>query len=387
MNRREFKNIVDTRFASLTPPRGSDLKILSAIAETDPLPKNKRYKVRIKARKPLVVLIAIILCITVSFSALGAAVPEVNRFISQFSPGLAELLGKHFADDAAQRLSPVTGGETVYVSDGIELQIVSAMRTDNRALIVIAVRDLKERGLFDLDYPDVVIFQALSDNGCPMSEDYKCGLDFIDPNTGVVELFLAGLTPDETINLVLSNLTAGIFEAAGWVHTPLSEGAWSFSFTAEHQEIKTAKCSVAFDEDSFYTTITEVVVTPFYVSLIFDGGDSYYNSRNDIYLLMADGSVAWMDCNQEVHSLSGSIENGTAVTGFYDEDIWFVDSGVQLSGGPAFFTEDGRHEKMYTYYSTEYSRPVADHLSVFLNTVVDIDSIAAIVINGEQIDF
>jgi hypothetical protein len=269
------------------------------------------------------------------------------------------------------------------------------MRTDDKALVVIAVNDLEERGLFH--YPDWFTFQVFANHGESLDEGY---LECSGPNAGILTLVFRELDSTETIDLTLSNFNISGFEESYFSYL-LSDGVWSFSFTAEHQEVKTIKCSVGvvsadviYDEmgfniekTRFSAFVTEVTVAPFYVSLITSAN---LWTCSDIYLLMDDDSVIWLmwDTAQGTRSLSGyTQEDGTVLTGFDGGDVWLVDAGMEGSGGYFIPRSDGQYEHISLISSTKESRMVSDSVYVSLDALIDISHVAAIVINGEQIYF
>jgi hypothetical protein len=382
MNNDSFRDTVDARFASLKADRNSSYKVLNNIAEIEHKANNNAGTEKRKVRRPLVLLVAVILCFTMSFSVLGATVSEVNQFIALFSPELADLLGNHLTEDALETLPAIEG--VVCVSDGFELQVVSAIRTADKAMVIITVNDLEKRNLFH--YPDFFTFQVQSDNGMSLDEGY---LENSDANTGIVTLILTDLNPDDTIKLTLDSFAISGFatdDVDSYFSESLSDGVWSFSFEAEYQQSTTMYCNAdAFGEEKSPVTVSQVTIAPFYVSVT-ASGDIWGN--NDIYLLLDDGSVVWMTWDSAHGDLYGyPQDDGTVLTGFEDSDVLLVEGGKSIGNGYCMANDDGLLEHIQLITSTTEAWEVADSIYQSHHDLLDISRIKAIVINGEQYDF
>jgi hypothetical protein len=161
MNKYDIKNIIDTRYASLKPSRGSEAKILSAIAEVEPELElelkiklendskpnnsnlfNSRHNKSIRVfRRPLVAFVVIISCIVLSFSVAFATVPEFRAMVENIigiSPGVTPELEEMLQVVKAR-----------CESEGIELEVVSAASTGEELIIVYTLRDITGQDRID----------------------------------------------------------------------------------------------------------------------------------------------------------------------------------------------------------------------------------------------
>ena len=340
----------------------------------------------------MAVLVALVLIVILTFSFFGPLAPLVSRL---FSPNSVELenqqaddlktddletddqeTGRSELDDLLSRffteemLSTMPRVDNVIsVSDGFVLQVVAAARTDDKAMIILTVMDYEQRGLFVdriLYETSRFQFRVTCDNSKPLHEGF---LDYSDPNTGVVVLYLIDLTSDETINLTLDQLSIGYWLDHRFVDEGLSDGTWSFSFETEHQPERTISCNLDAIGSSFYdlnyrypTKVTKVSVAPFCVTII-AGGVLLFD--NDINLIMDNGDRVVLCISVDDGSLMQ--EHGPRACKL-----------VSMRG----YTRDiggGRYEKFFLISS--------DSGSQLKGALLEVDRIIAIEINGVRQDF